>query len=107
MKTITLVTRWCTLSERLGRFNSHNKQRPHGALTSVTQKLYNAMKSISHSHKVKVFSFRGLNVIFPQISSELLSLLLCLFIVRLQIGAGLVAYISRNQFRDIDIDNAK
>lgn len=104
---MTLVTRWCTLSERWGCLSSHNKQRPHGILTSVTEELYNAMKGISNSHKVKVFSFRGLNIIFPQISSELLSLLLCLFIVGLQIGAGLVAYISRNQFRDIDINNAK
>lgn len=65
------------------------------------------MKGISHSHKVKVFSFRGLNVIFPQISSEFFSLLLSLFVVRLQIGAGLVACISRYQFRDIDINDAK
>lgn len=102
-----LVTRWCTLSARLGRLRSRDKQRLEGVPTSVTQELYNAMKGISHSHKVKAFGFRRLNVIFPQVSGKLLSLLLCLFIVRLQIGAGLVASMGRYQFRDIDINDAK
>jgi hypothetical protein len=86
---------------------SHAKQRLPWLLTFVAQQLNDAMESVSHPHEKQVLGLRRLDVILPQIARQLFSLLLCLFVVWLQIRTWLVADVGCYQLGNIDVDNTK
>jgi hypothetical protein len=65
MNTMTPVTRWCTLSTIREGLVSNAPQLLNGIVTSITQKLHDAMESIPHSHEVDIFSVGRLNVVLP------------------------------------------